>query len=113
MKILVIGGMHGNEPLGIKLVKFINKNPINNVDCLLANKIAIKKNKRFIKYDLNRSFPGIKSSKLYEKMRADEILKLCNNYDFVLDFHNTYCPNNNCTFVGKNAKSGLCKLTSY
>ena len=30
MKILVIGGMHGNEPLGIALVKSLAQEPIDN-----------------------------------------------------------------------------------
>jgi hypothetical protein len=28
-------------------------------------------------------------------------MKLAQGYDVVLDFHNTYCPDNDCTFVGE------------
>jgi len=101
MKILVIGGIHGNEPLGITLVKKIRFNPIMNVESLLANENAIEKNKRFVNFDLNRSFPGDINSPFYEKRRAKEILDICNKFDLVLDFHNTYCPKNNCSFVGE------------
>ena len=59
MKILVIGGMHGNEMLGIDLVKSLQEDPLENIDSVLANEEAIKVNKRFVKQDLNRSFPVI------------------------------------------------------
>ena len=42
MKILVIGGMHGNEMLGIDLVKSLQENPLENIDSVLANEEAIK-----------------------------------------------------------------------
>jgi hypothetical protein len=101
MRILVIGGMHGNEPLGIAIVKLFEKKPVKNVDVVLANTLAIKANCRFVETDLNRSFPGKSTSKKYELMRAAELLSLSKKYDLVLDFHNTYCPNNDCGFVGK------------
>ena len=101
MKILVIGGMHGNEMLGIDLVKSLQENPLENIDSVLANKEAIKINKRFVEQDLNRSFPGVKSSGIYEQQRPIELLKMCKEYDIALDFHNTFCPDNDCTFVGR------------
>lgn len=103
MKILLIGGMHGNEPLGIKLVKMFRDKQIKNVDAIFANQKAIKANCRFISQDLNRSFPGNIRSKIYEQKRAAKIIKICRQYDLVLDFHNTYCPDNDCSFVGKSA----------
>jgi hypothetical protein len=113
MRILVIGGMHGNEPLGINLVKLINKKPINNITAILANEKAVLKNKRFIKKDLNRSFPGNKNSKDYELKRAHELLKLCKEFNLVFDFHNTDSENNNCSFVGNKAKQFLFNISSY
>lgn len=113
MKILVIGGMHGNEPLGINLVTKIRENPIKNVSTLIANKIVTKSNLRFIKKDLNRSFPGNSKSLIYEDIIASGILNKCKKYNLVLDFHNTWCPNNNCTFIGEKANSSLLNLSSY
>lgn len=107
MKILVIGGMHGNEMLGIDLVKSLQENPLENIDSVLANEEAIKRNKRFVKQDLNRSFPGVKSSGIYEQQRPIELLKMCKEYDIVFDFHNTFCPDNDCTFVGEGANEEL------
>lgn len=113
MKILVIGGMHGNEPLGIELVQRLRQSPINNIDTALANEPAIKAKTRFTNTDLNRSFPGQPQSSLYEQWRANQLLKLCAAYDFVLDFHNTHCPNNDCTFIGEEADSKLYDLSAW
>lgn len=107
MKILVIGGMHGNETLGLEVVKLFQDNPINQVDTLVANEQAVKANCRFVGQDLNRSFPGDRKSVDYEPRRAAEILEATKMYDVVLDFHNTYCPENDCGFVGERAGDTL------
>lgn len=113
MKILIIGGMHGNEPLGIKLVKMFQSKHIIGVDAVFANERAIKANLRFVNQDLNRSFPGNMRSKTYEQKRASYLLNFCKKYDLVIDFHNTYCPNNDCTFVGESASKNLYNISSY
>ena len=113
MKILVIGGMHGNEPLGIGLVKKFLRYPVKNIDVIFANEEAIKRNSRFIKRDLNRSFPGDDKSRDYETRRASFLLNLSKKYDLVLDFHNTHCPNNDCTFVGESATDLLFEASSW
>lgn len=107
MKILVIGGMHGNETLGLEVVKLFQSEPVLAVDTLLANKQAIEANSRFVEQDLNRSFPGDGASEEYESRRAAEILERTKVYDVVLDFHNTYCPENDCGFVGDTANDNL------
>jgi hypothetical protein len=107
MKVLVIGGMHGNETLGLKVVQLFQKNPVKNIDAVFANEQAIKGNCRFVGQDLNRSFPGNARSKEYEPKRAAQLLKLTKKYEVVLDFHNTYCPNNDCGFVGETANKLL------
>ena len=109
MLVLVIGGMHGNEPLGIAIVKLFQKNPVKNVDVVLANDLAIEANSRFVEQDLNRSFPGNSKSNDYEPRRAAQLLALAKKYDIVLDFHNTYCPDNDCGFVGQSASELLYK----
>lgn len=112
MKILVIGGMHGNEPLGIELVKLFKLKPVNNIDSIIANPVAVEQNVRFVNQDLNRCFPGSKSEKSYEQSRAAELVALCKKYDLVLDFHNTHCPQNDCAFVGNNARNNLYDISS-
>ena len=88
MKILVIGGMHGNELLGLEIVNMFIKKPVNGVDVIVANEEATRANSRFTGKDLNRSFPGDGRS-TYEDKRAQELLGLAKQYDVVLDFHNT------------------------
>lgn len=113
MKILVIGGMHGNEPLGIEVARMFTENPIENVDTLLANEVAIEQNSRFAKVDLNRSFPGDLTRGDYEIKRAAEIVELCKRYDLVLDFHNTHCPDNDSVFIGDTATLLLRQVASH
>lgn len=111
MKILVIGGMHGNEPLGIEIVKALEKSSL--VDTIIANERAVEAKMRFIRKDLNRCFPGDARSEDYELNRASQITKLCSEYDIVIDFHNTHCPDNDCTFIGNNSKSILKNISSF
>ena len=113
MKILVVGGIHGNEPLGTKLVSRFKADPQKNVGAILANERAVAKNKRFINTDLNRSFPGNIKSLNYEEKRAAELIDICRKYDLVLDFHNTHCPDNDCTFVGENALPSVYSVASW
>jgi hypothetical protein len=99
MRILVLGGTHGNELLGVKLVKLLQEEPIEGVDAIIANPNAVVAGTRFTESDLNRSFGGSFPG-TYETKRAAELNKLAAGYDVVLDFHNTQTPNNNCGFVG-------------
>lgn len=107
MRLLIIGGMHGNEPLGIEVVRLFQERPVAGVEVLLANEQAVAENCRFTSQDLNRSFPGDSKDSHYELQRAAQILKACQGYDVVLDFHNTYCPGNDCGFIGEAANINL------
>lgn len=102
MKVLVLGGTHGNELLGVRLVQSLQKTPIKNVDICIANPRAVQQDVRFVETDLNRSF-GEQERTSYEIDRAKELSWLVKGYDIVLDFHNTQTPNNNCAFVGVDA----------
>ncbi|MEI6481244.1 MAG: succinylglutamate desuccinylase/aspartoacylase family protein [Candidatus Saccharibacteria bacterium] len=113
MKILILGAMHGNEPLGPQVVKAFEQNPIPNIDVALANPPALQKNVRFVEKDLNRSFPGSTNGSSFEDRRAAEIVELCATYDVVLDFHNTNCAGNDCSFVGQDANSELFDISSW
>lgn len=98
-KILVIGGMHGNERLGVELVSMLKARKIRDVDAVIANPRAVKQNVRYIEADLNRSFgPGHRPT--LETTRAKELYRLTKKYDLILDFHNTMTAGNDCSFVG-------------
>src|SRR5215213_4510149 len=107
MKILIIGGMHGNEPLGLELIALCKQKPIPEVSLVAANQRAIAAGQRFVAQDLNRSFPGNRRSDTYEVRRAAELIQKCRDFDLVLDFHNTHCPDNDCGFVGQTADTSL------
>ncbi|MGI6103027.1 MAG: hypothetical protein ACOYBJ_00155 [Patescibacteria group bacterium] len=57
-RILVVGGLHSNEPLGIKLVQHLINHPCPGVTALLGNPRAVQSNVRYIEEDVNRIFPG-------------------------------------------------------
>lgn len=113
MKILVIGGMHGNEPLGPAVVRLFQDNPVSNVDVVIANQLALNMDVRFVEQDLNRSFPGRSDSLSSEEQRAAELVELCRPYDLVLDFHNTHCPDNDCAFVGQDSEDMLYNTSAW
>lgn len=105
-RVLVLGGMHGNESLGIGLVRSLVKYPLKGVDTMMANPRAVAAGARFTESDLNRSFgTGFKGT--YETRRAAYIKKMASNYDVVLDFHNTMTTNNNASFIGSAATQQL------
>lgn len=99
MNILIIGGMHGNEPLGIEIVRALERDPVPNVSAVFGNPMAVKKGVRFIEADLNRMFPG-KVGGVTEERRAAALMKATQGFDVVLDFHNTHAPRNDFGFVG-------------
>ena len=106
MNILVLGGTHGNELLGIELVRSLGQNPIDGVDALMANPPAVAQAVRFVESDLNRSF-GNQPNDTWERRRAKELTEVFTKYDIVLDFHNTQTPQNNCCFTGVNTQAEL------
>lgn len=84
--ILFLAGTHGDEPLGLELMKAVGAEERH--DWLVANEKAVALNKRFVNCDLNRSAPGAFSSDKYEERRAAEILLKANSYNYVVDIHN-------------------------
>lgn len=108
-RVLVLGGMHGNELLGVQLVKLLKQRPINGVDCIIANPRAVKAGVRFTESDLNRSF-GSQFLGTYETRRAKYIKQLASRYDIVVDMHNTMTPGNNTSFIGVASGQDLLKL---
>jgi hypothetical protein len=96
--ILILGGIHGNEPAGSKAIKQlmeeinINNTKLNNriIFVPYVNYCALQLNKRQVPFigDLNRKFP------ITEKYNEDklhpiikELLILIKQADFIIDFH--------------------------
>lgn len=87
-KILFIIATHGNERVGFETVKMLRKRGYGGCfDYLIANPKAFEKNKRFIDVDLNRSYPGKKYSKAYEKRMAYRNIEIAKKYSYVIDMH--------------------------
>jgi len=90
MKIILNIGTHGNERIGLKVAKGLEKLNIDNniLVVQIANEKAFKLNKRCIDQDLNRSFPGKKNGN-YEERRAYELSPIIKSADIVIDIHST------------------------
>ena len=88
--ILVIGCIHGDELIGQKVINKLRKLIISygTLVTLIANTHAIKKGRRFVDQDLNRSFPGNPKGN-YEERLAYGLLSLIKKADIVLDIHST------------------------
>ena len=94
--IAITGGVHGNELTGAYLVNKWQKKPIKteNIDIkyILANPKAFKFCRRYIDYDLNRSFSKyalLEDSHLYEFERAKVLKERLKKKDFLIDLHTT------------------------
>lgn len=93
MKIAVIGGTHGNEPTGIRVVKDLEKSSktfLNSYKAFLGNPKAFEQGKRYVDSDLNRAF-GEPTVALGNEKVCSEVLKkeIQGNFDFILDLHTT------------------------
>jgi hypothetical protein len=97
--ILILGGIHGNEPAGSRaILQFMNeintnKTKLNNNRLILiphVNYCALQINKRSVPLigDLNRKFP---SNENYNENKLHPIIKQILNFtkeaDFIIDFH--------------------------
>lgn len=94
MNFAILGGTHGNEPVGIKVINGLNstdtKNFVHDFKTFLANPKAYELGKRYVDSDLNRAFGKSGSSKGYEKKRSEELKGLIDGkFDFILDLHTT------------------------
>ena len=92
MKIAVVCCMHGNEPYGLEVVKRLPA----SIPCFIANKDALKENRRYLDVDLNRCFPGDENGNREERIANDLKLKL-KDFDYVIDLHST---SNDCSIFG-------------
>lgn len=103
-KILFISATHGNEEYSIKVLDDLErKYPKSEYgyERIIGNPKALKKNVRYIDQDLNRSAPGDIKSKIFEKKRAAEIMKISEKFKYVIDLH------------GSNSKCGVTIIIPY
>lgn len=86
--IVIMGGVHGSEPAGIKVLKMLEKiKPLSGtLYLILGNPEAVLRKTRFTEENLNRVFHN-KTGKTYEHVRAREIREILKKCDALLDIH--------------------------
>lgn len=104
MNILLLGSQHGNELLGERLFRYLQKNHqdlLGSVTFKVGNPKARRQKVRYIESDMNRSYDPMLTT--YEAKRSQHIKKdiLQNNYDIVLDLHTTTCFQPPCFIVAE------------
>ena len=97
--ILIIGGVHGDEPAGsvaaYKLIeRYMHKPPKNTTTIIPnANKYGLRNNIRgmnFIRTDLNRQYPTEKNVHSSNNSVADMIINEVLKHDYSIDLHEGY-----------------------
>ncbi|MBI2632239.1 succinylglutamate desuccinylase/aspartoacylase family protein [Candidatus Pacearchaeota archaeon] len=94
--IVILAGIHGNENCGVQAFDSIIpslKIIAGKIYFVYANLAAIRKNKRFIEYDLNRCFLKKQSFEMknsIEGKSAQDIIPYLNEADVMLDIHASY-----------------------
>ncbi len=93
MKIAVVGGTHGNEPVGREVVEILKEEDRdfrNEYQCFIGNPQAYVEKKRYVDCDLNRAFGKKGVRRGYEKTRAEELEnEIRGKFDFCIDLHTT------------------------
>lgn len=115
--IVVAGGTHGNERTGVRLVQKWMEHPecysslcSAKVDLVVSNPEAVRLNRRYRDFDLNRAFSQTcldvnADPQQYEFRRAKELNALygpkgaATKTDLLLDVHNTGSNMGNCLIV--------------
>lgn len=87
-KILIIAATHGNERIGVQVIKKLQAKKLDKYfDYLIANPKALQEKREFIDVNLNRVYPGKKDSQLYEERVAYENMKIARRYRYIIDIH--------------------------
>src|SRR3989344_2035889 len=98
MNVVVLAGVHGNESFGVEMLKkTIPKIKVLNgkVTFIFANLEALKQNKRFVEYNLNRAFFKTQSKEIYNTLEGKtdrEIMPYLDEADVMLDIHASFTP---------------------
>ncbi|WP_135365706.1 M14 family metallopeptidase [Halosimplex halophilum] len=75
-EIAVVGGIHGDEPAGVRAVERLmadRPEVARPVKLVVANEEAIERGERYVEADLNRSFPGRADGRSHEIRLAHEL----------------------------------------
>ncbi|MBU0957809.1 MAG: succinylglutamate desuccinylase/aspartoacylase family protein [Nanoarchaeota archaeon] len=96
--VVVLAGVHGNESFGVRMLEKVIPNlkiVRGKVNFIFANLEAIKQDKRFVEYNLNRCFyknQPVKIVNTLEGKTAREIIPYLDEADLMLDVHASNNP---------------------
>jgi hypothetical protein len=107
--IAVLGGVHGNEPLGTAVVDHLFAVD-ESVYPLIANVPAVFARKRFKHRELSEAGAD-PLSRLYEPRRFKEIVDFCNMFPLTIDIHNSLAADY--AFTGPDPEPGLLKVAAF
>lgn len=108
--ILFVVASHGDEPIGVDVVRRIRRNYKNfdqKADIIVGNPLAYKRGVRFIDCDLNRSAPGNVLSAKYEEKRAFDLIRHSQKYRYTIDIHGSSKDNGIFTIVTNPTEANL------
>lgn len=91
-RIAVVGGIHGDEPAGERIVDQLAEEVTvdeGTLQLVVANEPALEAGTRYTETDLNRSFPGDVDSDDYETALAPRLLAVLEGADAILALHTT------------------------
>lgn len=94
--VVILAGVHGNENCGVEAFNFLISNlkiDSGKVYFIYANKAAIRENKRFIDFNLNRCFLQSQMFDMRNSLEgktAREIIPYLDEADAMLDIHASY-----------------------
>jgi len=97
-RVAVIGGLHGDEPAGERIVRrLVAALPAPEetagegmVRLIVANEPALEAGVRYTDTDLNRAFPGDVDSEAYERALAPRIVEAVDGFDAVFAIHTSH-----------------------
>ncbi|MFA5154985.1 MAG: succinylglutamate desuccinylase/aspartoacylase family protein [Patescibacteria group bacterium] len=113
-KILIVAGTHGNEPIGLALLKKLTRqSSLKNYKTVIGNPRAVQQNIRFSETDLNRAAPGNEKSKIYEIKRAAQLMKLFKKFDYIIDIHETKANNRIVIILPKLSRESLALALTF
>lgn len=86
----IFGGVHGNERVGVEVVARLAETLVverGTVYLVVANPPAVSAGKRLLAKNLNRLFVAGHTGDTYEDMRAQELMRILDACDSLLDIH--------------------------
>jgi predicted deacylase len=93
-RVAVVGGIHGDEPAGERvvdrLVDSLDDDVDGTVQLLVANEPALAAGRRYTDTDLNRAFPGDLRSDDYERALSVRLADIVAGADGVLALHTSH-----------------------